>query len=190
MFFMTNDTMVGMPRHGIRGICMHAGGGVRTRAPRAGRAFRQGPALRGALWAAATHMAEEAPWDPLALSAFVLFDTEYTAWEGSHERDWSGEGEHREIIQVSPSRLPNSSKLAYRLPSPPASSLPEFGVRGPNHAGALCNSDPAVEHIAHVCELNAAANTAYAPAGRACLPRDAGHGLDTAAAARWRAAGK
>lgn len=30
---------------------------------------------------------------------FVLFDTEYTAWEGSMERKWSGAGEYREIIQ-------------------------------------------------------------------------------------------
>jgi hypothetical protein len=44
-------------------------------------------------------------WDPLALNAFVLFDTEYTAWSGSHERDWSGPGEHRELIQLSAIRV-------------------------------------------------------------------------------------
>lgn len=32
--------------------------------------------------------------------AFVLFDLEYTAWEGSYERNWSDENEHREIIQI------------------------------------------------------------------------------------------
>jgi len=31
---------------------------------------------------------------------FVLLDTEYTAWEGSQERKWTGPGEFREIIQV------------------------------------------------------------------------------------------
>lgn len=31
---------------------------------------------------------------------FVLFDTEYTAWEGSMERGWSGEGEYKEVIQI------------------------------------------------------------------------------------------
>jgi inhibitor of KinA sporulation pathway (predicted exonuclease) len=31
---------------------------------------------------------------------FVLFDTEYTSWEGAKERNWSGPGEHREIIQI------------------------------------------------------------------------------------------
>lgn len=31
---------------------------------------------------------------------FVLLDTEYTAWEGSQVRKWSGPGEFREIIQV------------------------------------------------------------------------------------------
>ena len=30
---------------------------------------------------------------------FVLFDTEYTAWEGSMERKWSNPGEYREVIQ-------------------------------------------------------------------------------------------
>lgn len=31
---------------------------------------------------------------------FVIFDTEFTAWKGSHERGWSAPGEHREIIQI------------------------------------------------------------------------------------------
>jgi len=30
----------------------------------------------------------------------ILFDTEYTAWEGSQERRWSEPWEHREIIQI------------------------------------------------------------------------------------------
>jgi inhibitor of KinA sporulation pathway (predicted exonuclease) len=30
----------------------------------------------------------------------VIFDTEYTAWEGSHQRNWSEPWEHREIIQI------------------------------------------------------------------------------------------
>jgi inhibitor of KinA sporulation pathway (predicted exonuclease) len=33
-------------------------------------------------------------------NTFVLFDLEYTAWEGSYVRNWSGENEHREVIQV------------------------------------------------------------------------------------------
>lgn len=36
---------------------------------------------------------------------FIIFDTEFTAWEGSHERGWSGEGEHREIIQIGAIRV-------------------------------------------------------------------------------------
>ncbi len=32
--------------------------------------------------------------------AFVLFDLEYTAWEGSQEREWNGANEYREIIQI------------------------------------------------------------------------------------------
>ncbi len=32
---------------------------------------------------------------------FILYDLEYTSWEGSLERLWSGEGEEREIVQIS-----------------------------------------------------------------------------------------
>lgn len=35
----------------------------------------------------------------------VVFDTEFTAWEGSLERGWSGPGEHREIVQIGAVRL-------------------------------------------------------------------------------------
>ena len=31
---------------------------------------------------------------------FILFDTEYTTWEGAAERNWSGPGEHKEIVQI------------------------------------------------------------------------------------------
>lgn len=31
---------------------------------------------------------------------FILFDTEYTAWEGSQERKWGGPNEYREIVQI------------------------------------------------------------------------------------------
>ena len=30
----------------------------------------------------------------------VLFDTEFTAWQGSVERNWKGPGEFREIVQI------------------------------------------------------------------------------------------
>ena len=30
----------------------------------------------------------------------VIFDTEFTAWEGSMQRQWSLDWEHREIIQI------------------------------------------------------------------------------------------
>ena len=33
-------------------------------------------------------------------SEIVIFDTEYTAWEGSMQRKWSGPNEYREIIQI------------------------------------------------------------------------------------------
>ena len=31
---------------------------------------------------------------------FVIFDTEYTCWEGSQERGWSGTNEYKEIVQI------------------------------------------------------------------------------------------
>lgn len=31
----------------------------------------------------------------------ILYDTEYTSWEGSLERLWSGKGEERELVQIS-----------------------------------------------------------------------------------------
>jgi len=30
----------------------------------------------------------------------IIFDTEYTTWDGTLERDWSGPGEHRELVQL------------------------------------------------------------------------------------------
>ena len=30
----------------------------------------------------------------------VIFDTEYTSWPGSNERDWDGPNEYREIVQI------------------------------------------------------------------------------------------
>ncbi len=35
----------------------------------------------------------------------VVFDTEYTAWEGSNARGWSRPGEHREIVQIGAVKL-------------------------------------------------------------------------------------
>lgn len=31
---------------------------------------------------------------------FVIFDLEYTAWEGSLEKGWSGPNEHKEVVQI------------------------------------------------------------------------------------------
>ena len=36
---------------------------------------------------------------------FIIFDTEFTAWEGSMERNWSGENEYKELIQISAFRI-------------------------------------------------------------------------------------
>lgn len=34
------------------------------------------------------------------MKSLILFDTEYTAWKGSQERNWSLPNEHKEIIQI------------------------------------------------------------------------------------------
>ena len=52
--------------------------------------------------------ADSAPWqykDPILQTwphsgHVVVFDLEYTAWEGSWERSWSEDWEHREIVQI------------------------------------------------------------------------------------------
>ncbi len=36
---------------------------------------------------------------------FIIFDTEYTAWEGSHERGWDREGEYKELVQIGAIRV-------------------------------------------------------------------------------------
>ncbi|PIQ92163.1 MAG: hypothetical protein COV70_01250 [Parcubacteria group bacterium CG11_big_fil_rev_8_21_14_0_20_39_22] len=33
-------------------------------------------------------------------SKAIIWDSEFTAWEGSMFRNWSGEGEHRELVQI------------------------------------------------------------------------------------------
>ncbi len=35
-----------------------------------------------------------------AQDKIIIFDTEYTTWEGAQERKWSGPGEHREIVEI------------------------------------------------------------------------------------------
>lgn len=35
------------------------------------------------------------------MNKFVLFDTEYTSWEGSQKRNWSGKGEYKELVKLS-----------------------------------------------------------------------------------------
>lgn len=38
-------------------------------------------------------------------SRLVILDTEYTAWEGSKARQWSGKGEHRELVELAAIRV-------------------------------------------------------------------------------------
>lgn len=43
--------------------------------------------------------------DLLAGETIVIHDLEYTAWEGSLARRWSGEGEYRELVQIGAVKL-------------------------------------------------------------------------------------
>lgn len=46
------------------------------------------------------------PFDGLpAHGHIVVFDLEYTAWEGSLARNWSGPGEYREVVQIGAVKL-------------------------------------------------------------------------------------
>jgi inhibitor of KinA sporulation pathway (predicted exonuclease) len=42
----------------------------------------------------------------------ILFDLEYTAWEGSKARNWSEPWEHREIIQIAAIRVAINGRVA------------------------------------------------------------------------------
>lgn len=39
----------------------------------------------------------------------VVFDTEFTAWEGSEERNWNAAGEYREIVQIGAIKIETES---------------------------------------------------------------------------------
>ena len=42
---------------------------------------------------------------------FVIFDLEWTAWEGSRDRNWSGPNEEREIIEIGAVKLDGTDGL-------------------------------------------------------------------------------
>jgi inhibitor of KinA sporulation pathway (predicted exonuclease) len=42
---------------------------------------------------------------------FVIYDLEYTTWEGAQSRDWTGPGEFREIVQMGALRVSNEDLL-------------------------------------------------------------------------------
>ncbi len=47
-----------------------------------------------------------------ASEAIAVMDLEWTAWEGSHARNWSGPGEQMEILQIGAIRLHNDEELS------------------------------------------------------------------------------
>jgi DNA polymerase III alpha subunit (gram-positive type) len=38
---------------------------------------------------------------------YIVFDTEYTSWKGSQERNWSNINEHRELVQIAALKIDN-----------------------------------------------------------------------------------
>jgi inhibitor of KinA sporulation pathway (predicted exonuclease) len=38
---------------------------------------------------------------------YIVFDTEFTSWEGSHERNWSGHKEFKEMVQIGAIKVEN-----------------------------------------------------------------------------------
>lgn len=40
---------------------------------------------------------------------FVLYDSEYTSWQGAQEREWTGPHEYREIVQMGAIKVDNPS---------------------------------------------------------------------------------
>lgn len=46
--------------------------------------------------------------------AVVVADLEYTSWQGAQAREWSGPGEHREVVQIGAVRLDASNGFAER----------------------------------------------------------------------------
>jgi len=35
----------------------------------------------------------------------IIYDTEFTTWEGAMQRNWSGPGEHRELVQIAAQKI-------------------------------------------------------------------------------------
>ena len=51
---------------------------------------------------------------------FIIFDTEYTAWEGSQERNWSDDDEYMELVQIGALKViktPRTIKIVKKLQS-------------------------------------------------------------------------
>ena len=46
-----------------------------------------------------------------ANDVIAVYDLEYTSWEGAHQRDWSGPGEHMEIVQIGAVKLDGGKEL-------------------------------------------------------------------------------
>jgi len=49
------------------------------------------------------------------LKYFILYDTEFTCWEGSLERNWNGKNEYREIIQVSALKIDEHFEIVEKI---------------------------------------------------------------------------
>ena len=45
------------------------------------------------------------------MTEFIVFDTEYTAWEGSLETDWNNGSDPREIVQIGAIKIIDGEKV-------------------------------------------------------------------------------
>lgn len=41
----------------------------------------------------------------LPTGTVIVFDTEYTTWDGAKERGWSNPNEHRELVQIAAQKI-------------------------------------------------------------------------------------
>lgn len=134
-----------------------------------------------------------AAWDPLALNAFVFYDTEFTSWEGAMQRNWSNPDEYRELVCAR--ALPASAES---LLPPVCLRLLLLGAQCPHwlcaaaHWSGVCTGPAFCDPCAALGDQQhahpAAAHRTHAQPGRPRQPGRLCHGGHTAAAPGWGAA--
>ena len=115
---------------------------------------------------------------------FILLDTEYTSWDGSYERGWSGPNEYKEIIQIGaivvdgkslteegafsvfikPVKNPNLSDFIIELTGITQEKIDAEGISLPEALRRLCAGSPDIclryGRDSHTRELRASRHSA------------------------------